>query len=285
MRVALRDGVRLFVDVDGASLRPDGRVMRLLPTLILLHGGPGFDHSPFKVFFSRFVDRCQVVYYDHRGMGRSDAGPEERWNLATWADDLGELVDTLGIDRPIVVGQSFGGFVALEYAARASARLGGLVLSSTAARHVRGDCLEMFERLGGDQARDAAQAFFDDPGPQTFERFQSTCMPLYNTTAQDPQVRERQLLTPDVLFRFWRGEHARFDLRGQLDKIACPTLVVVGEQDPITPVPRSVEIADAFDPALARLAIVPDAGHGVYRDLPDDFASLLGEFLASLEDR
>jgi proline-specific peptidase len=285
MRVALGDGVRLFVDVDGASLRPDGPVMRSLPTLILLHGGPGFDHSPFKVFFSRFVDRCQVVYYDHRGMGRSDAGPVERWRLATWADDLGELVDALGIDRPIILGQSFGGFVALEYAARTSARLGGLVLSSTAARHVRGDCLQMFERLGGVQACDAAQTFFDDPAPETFERFQTTCMPLYNTTPQDPRVRERQLLTPEVLFRFWRDEHAHFDLREQLPRIACPTLVVVGEQDPITPVARSVEIAGALDPALARLAVVPDAGHGVYRDLPDDFASLLGEFLASLENR
>jgi hypothetical protein len=72
--------------LTGRACDPTGGVMRLLPTLILLHGGPGFDHSPFKVFFSRFADRCQVVYHDHRGMGRSDAGPEERWNLATWAE-------------------------------------------------------------------------------------------------------------------------------------------------------------------------------------------------------
>jgi len=76
------DNVTLFFDVDGEALVPDGAVMRERPTLLLLHGGPGFDHSSLKPFFSRFADIAQVVYLDHRGMGRSDRGTSRRgcWN-------------------------------------------------------------------------------------------------------------------------------------------------------------------------------------------------------------
>src|SRR5712691_6328663 len=101
--------VRLFVDVDGAKLVPDGMSMRERPTIILIHGGPGFDHTPFKAHYSPPTEIAQVVYYDHRGNGRSDEGPRERWNLNQWADDLRTLCDVLGIERPIVFGASFGG--------------------------------------------------------------------------------------------------------------------------------------------------------------------------------
>jgi pimeloyl-ACP methyl ester carboxylesterase len=78
MRVSV-NGVRLFFDVVGASLEPDGPAMREKPTLLLLHGGPGFDHSIYKPAYSRLADCAQVIYLDHRGNGRSDAGPKEAW--------------------------------------------------------------------------------------------------------------------------------------------------------------------------------------------------------------
>jgi pimeloyl-ACP methyl ester carboxylesterase len=87
MLVSVGD-VRLFVDVDGAKLVPDGMTMRERPTVVLLHGGPGFDHTPFKAAYASLAEIAQVVYYDHRGNGRSEHGPRERWNLDQWADDL-----------------------------------------------------------------------------------------------------------------------------------------------------------------------------------------------------
>src|SRR5437870_9792745 len=90
MLVSVGD-VRLFVDVDGAKLVPDGMSMRERPTIILLHGGPGFDHTPFKAHYSLLTEIAQVVYYDHRGNGRSEDGPRERWHLDQWADDLRTL--------------------------------------------------------------------------------------------------------------------------------------------------------------------------------------------------
>jgi len=89
----LVNGVRLFFDVEGAKLVPDGSAMREKPTLLLLHGGPGFDHSTFKPLYSALTDVAQVVYLDHRGNGRSDAGPKEGWNLVQWGDDVAAFCD------------------------------------------------------------------------------------------------------------------------------------------------------------------------------------------------
>lgn len=96
MRVSIGD-VKLFVDVDGPGLVTDGATMRERPTLVTLHGGPGLDHTPFKQqYFSPLTSVAQVVYYDHRGNGRSDRGTPEQWNLDTWADDVVRLCDARG---------------------------------------------------------------------------------------------------------------------------------------------------------------------------------------------
>ena len=72
----------------------------------------------YKPAFSVLSDIVQIVYFDHRGNGRSKGGDPATWNLAQWGDDVKGLCDVLGIERPIVYGGSFGGFVAQSYAAR-----------------------------------------------------------------------------------------------------------------------------------------------------------------------
>ena len=129
----LVNGVHLYFDVEGAGLRARGRHMEQLPTLLLLHGGPGVDHSVHKPAFSALTDVAQLVYLDHRGNGRSDRADEDSWNLAQWADDVHVFCQALQIDKPIVCGTSFGGMVAMEYATRHPAHPGALVLASTSA--------------------------------------------------------------------------------------------------------------------------------------------------------
>src|SRR5437667_10757028 len=97
----LVNGVRLFFDVEGASLVPDGPTMREKPTLVLLHGGPGFDHSIYKLGFSTLADVAQVIFLDHRGNGRSGPGPRDRLTLDAWADDVRAVCDAVRFGRPI----------------------------------------------------------------------------------------------------------------------------------------------------------------------------------------
>lgn len=112
------NGVRLFFDVIGEKLVPDGKVMREKPTVLLLHGGPGFDHSVFKPSFAQLADVAQLVLLDHRGNGRSDPGDPALWTLDQWGDDVQNFCATLSIEKSIVLGYSFGGYVALSYAIR-----------------------------------------------------------------------------------------------------------------------------------------------------------------------
>src|SRR5208337_3539769 len=72
MRIDIGD-LRMFFDVEGAKLRPDGPQMREVPTVVLLHGGPGGDHSGFKPHYGRLADIAQVVYIDHRGQAAATA--------------------------------------------------------------------------------------------------------------------------------------------------------------------------------------------------------------------
>lgn len=77
MRVSVGD-CRLYVDVEGPGLVPEGPTMRQRPSLVALHGGPGFDHMSFKPRFGALADVAQVVYVDQRGQGRSDRSTPDR---------------------------------------------------------------------------------------------------------------------------------------------------------------------------------------------------------------
>jgi len=270
--------VRLFVDIDGAKLVPDGPVLRERPTLVLLHGGPGFDHSTYKPFFDPLTDVAQVVYYDHRGAGRSEPGPIEKWNLDQWADDVQALCDVLGIERPVVFGISFGGFVALNYALRHPDGPAGIVLAGTAA-HIDFDrSLDMFERLGGAKVRAVAARYFADPTPENRVEYLEVVLPVYTKRPQDPDGLARVRPNAELSRHFFAGEVKTFDLRPQLAAIRCPILQLHGELDPIVTIDDALELADALPPE-SRLVRFPDAGHLLLTDEPDECRRLIREFV------
>ncbi len=269
MRIEIEPGVRVFVDVDGAGLVPDGPAMRAKPTLLLLHGGPGFDHSGFKPAFSALTDLAQVVFYDHRGHGRSDPRPPAEWTLDTFADDVVRLCAALGIEKPIVLGQSFGGFVAQRYIARHPAHAAKVVLSSTSPRLNLDRKLAVFERLGGAAARDAAERFWTRPGEATWAAYEIACRPLYNPTRPpNDDAARRARFDREILFGWNLAEHAAMDLLPGLARAACPVLVMAGEDDPVCPVEDALDIADALPAGLVQFARFPNCGHGAWRDDP-----------------
>jgi len=278
MRVNIGD-TRLFFDVEGAKLRPDGAAMREVPTVVLLHGGPGFDHSTFKPDFSRLAEIAQVVYLDHRGNGRSDRGDPAKWNLPQWGDDVRAFCQALEIERPIVLGISFGGMVAMSYATRHPDHPGKLVLSSTAARTRQDRSLEMFERLGGAEVREAARRFFENPGPETMPDYVKKCFPLYNRIPMGPEFMQRTVMNFELVVDFFKNESHTFNFLPELNRIKCPTLVAACELDPITPLDDSRDIAAAMAPGVARLEVFENAGHGAHRDQPDRFFKILNEFI------
>ena len=277
------NGIRLFFDVDGAGLVPDGSRMREKPTLILLHGGPGSDHSFFKPDFGQLADLAQVVYLDQRGNGRSETGDPSTWTLAQWGDDVKGFCDALGIRRPIVLGLSFGGFVAQSYAVRHPGHPAGLILVSTAARMDFAVVFDAFERFGGPAARAAAEAYWSGPTPDIEVRYAALCQPLHTVhPARDPAAKRRVIQRDETTIRFGGVNKAqgRMDLRADLAAIRCPVLVMAGERDPLTPIAFSEEIARCLPPHLVRFERFPDCGHAVQLDAPERSFALMREFIA-----
>lgn len=156
MQIAV-NGTRLSFDVEGPALVPHRSSMRERPTVILIHGGPAsYDHSYFKPHFSRLADVAQVVYLDLRDHGRSARHDPEDWSFETCADDVRAFCDVLSIDRPLVLGHSMGGFIAMLYGARHPGHAGGLILVSTNARFDLDRLVGGFRRAGGDDVAELA---------------------------------------------------------------------------------------------------------------------------------
>ena len=277
------EGARLFFDVVGAKFILDGPTMREKPTLIVMHGGPGFDHSTLRPFFDRFSDTHQLIYIDHRGNGRSTGVPQS-WNLVQWGRDVKLLCDALGIDKPRVYGNSFGGMVAMSYAAQFPNHPEKLVLSSTAARLHLETTYRLLEERGGPEARQIAVKFWTQTDAQAMDDYVRVCLPLYNPGPPNPQVAEgwaRAIRRPEVSAHFILGEMRTMDLRHGLPGFRCPTLVLAGGYDPITPPVCSTEIAELIPGGLGQLHILKEAGHGIHRDCPQEAEHILRSFLES----
>jgi len=271
---------RIFFDVAGAKLAIDGERMVERPTLIVMHGGPGFDHSTLRPYFDRFADTHQVLYIDHRGNGRSTGEPDS-WRLDQWGDDVKAVCDALGVEKPIVYGNSFGGMVAMSYASRHPDHPAKLILSSTAASLLLEVTYRMMQEKGGPEARDIAERFWTAPEPGVMDDYMRVCMPLYNPKPNPAEAaaRRRAILRTEVMRHFILGEMRTMDLAGGLSEIRCPTLILAGGEDPITPVACAEAIAAALPAGIARLELFKDAGHGVHRDEPERAEAVLREFL------
>ena len=281
----LVNGVRLFFDVEGAKFVPEGPVMREKPVLLMLHGGPGFDHSIYRPAYSALADIAQIVYLDHRGNGRSDRGPRESWTLAQWGDDVHDFCAALGIVRPIVLGGSFGGMVALAYATRHPEHPAKLILVSTEAEGSEhyAERVAMFERLGGAEVGDLARRRLleGQVDPTVLEAWIRLAFPVYTRTPRDPVTVKRAILHPEVNLWFTRpgGEGRTYNFFPALKRVQCPTLVMGGEEDPMSPIICQEEIAAALPPHLTRFERFPGCGHGVVADAPERAMAVIREFI------
>jgi len=277
---------RIFFDVVGSKLAIDGPRMREKPTLIVLHGGPGFDHTGQRPDFDAFADIAQVIYVDHRGNGRSVPSDPATWTLDQWGDDVRALCDALSIEKPVVFGQSFGGMVAQSYATRHPDHPLAVIFSSTAARMDLAASLDLFEQKGGAEARAIAERFWTSGNDDEFATYMRVCMPLYNTRVRPggADARARAIMRPEVYRHFSLPgcEIHRMNFRAALARVRCPALVLAGAEDPITPPHLAREIATSIGGALVSLRVYDGCGHGAYRDEPETVLNAVGRFIEEL---
>lgn len=275
------NGTRLWFDVDGPALVPDDARMRERPTVVLVHGGPGsYDHSYFKPHFARLTEVAQLIYLDLRDHGRSGRHDPEAWTFEVCADDLRAFCEALGIVRPIVLGHSLGGFVAILYGARHAGHAGALILQSTMARFDIERLTEGFRRAGGDEV--AALARREYSGDSVTDADWARVFAAFGPRIPGDDELGRRLRNPAVgrpgleLLR-------RLDIVDQLARITCPTLVSVGELDPVTPVAASEEIVDRLRSGIGTLDVIEGAGHFPWLDAPERYFEAVATFVTSAQ--
>lgn len=271
------NGTRLWFDVDGPGLVHEGHELRQRPTLVLVHGGPGvYDHAYFKPDFARLAEHAQVVYLDLRGHGRSDWGDVAAWSLEACADDVHAFCDALGIARPVVFGHSMGAPIVLLYGARHPEHAGGLILQSGFARFDVPRLVEGFRRVAGDDVAEIAgrsyrgEGVSDDEWNRVYDAFGPN-RPTKDEADAWPENAELNTRGMDLI--------REVDIVDQLARIDAPTLVSVGELDPVTPVPAAEEIVAALPEGLGRLEVIDGAGHFTWKDAPDRVFGLIAGFV------
>jgi len=206
--------------------------------VIFLHGGLGFDHEYFRPFVDPLADSARVVYYDQLGHGRSDRPTSfSEITLARLSADCDRLATVLGFDTFVLVGHSYGGFIALDFALRYPDRLVGLVLSCTAADLAS---LVLRNPLGGTAAEQAALGrLFAGPAEngtdQAFRMNWIGAVPLYYNNVTPPagvlaDVDGRTIYSAAA---FNRGNEilGGYDVVPQLPSIGVPTAVHYGTGD------------------------------------------------------
>jgi proline iminopeptidase len=262
---------------------PNGSEMRQRPTVVLVHGGPGgYDHSYFKPDFGPLAQHAQVVYLDLRGHGRSDWGRASAWTFETCADDIRIFCDTVGIAAPIVFGHSMGGPVVLLYGARHPGHAAGLVVQSGFARWDPPRLVEGFRRVAGEDVAEIARRSYagepvlDEEWARVFSAF-GPHLPDQEREAHTPNNRELNARGMELI--------RRLDIVRQLSQVDSPTLVSVGELDPVTPVAAAEEIVGALPEGIAQLKVIDGAGHFTWMDAPERFWPVIIEFIGRTNRR
>lgn len=277
------NGVELFFDVEGSGLVPGGTTMVERPPCLVLHGGPGMDHSYFRPWLSPLTDTVQLIYVDHRGQGRSQRLPNEAYTIEHMADDLEQLRLYLGLDRPIVLGNSFGGMLAQVYATRYPDAPARLVLVSTTPSY---DFLEEATAIAAERATEEQQRVM----PTIFEgkvrtadeyrRWWDVMLPLY-FHRYDPAVGEamlgRTIGNPEIArYMFERGI-PQYDVRPRLGAITVPTLIISGRHDWITPPSQGLQIHERIPGS--EFVVFEHSGHMPFIEEQDAFLDMVRRFV------
>ena len=284
MRASLR-GTEIYFDVEGAGLVPEGGAMRERPVAMIVHGGPGGDHSGFKPALSPPAAPTPPAYFDHRGQGRSARGDPGRYTLDENVADMEALRRHLGLGPVVSIGTSYGGMVAMAHAARYPDAVSRLVLAVTAAHagFLKRAQAIIAERATPEQRRACERLWAGSfESPEQLAEYYDVMGPLYarrHDPAAAAATRGRVTHAPEPLNRAFGpgGTLHRMDLRPELGRITAPTLVLAGRHDWICAPEFSAEIA-ALIPG-ARLEVFEESSHSLRVDEPERLIDTISAFV------
>ena len=260
------DGTRIHYEVTGKSGA----------TPVLMIQGLGASKNAWNLQRIAMATRFRIISFDNRGAGRSDK-PTEPFTLEQMADDALAVLDAAGIETAHVVGASMGGVISQIVAVKFPHRVRSLTLVCTACRnHLwRQELLQSWAKTAEEKGmievgKEAAQWVMS---PRSFRRL----VPAFTWMGPLAALRPRHSFVSQIDAIL----NTREDLVDQLSTITAPTMVIVGNQDILTPRGDSEEIAERIP--NAELVVISGAAHGLMMEHSSTFNKILIEFLQRTE--
>ena len=260
------DGTRIHYEITGLTKRAP----------VLLVQGLGAEKNSWNLQRAALALRHHTIAFDNRGAGRSDK-PDGTYNLEQMADDALAVLDAAGIETAHVVGASMGGVISQIVAVKFPHRVRSLTLVCTACRNHpwRQELLQSWAKTAADKGmievgKEAAQWVMS---PRSFRRL----VPAFTWMGPLAALRPRHSFVSQIDAIL----NTREDLVDQLSTITAPTMVIVGNQDILTPRGDSEEIAERIP--NAELVVISGAAHGLMMEHSSTFNRILIEFLQRTE--
>jgi proline iminopeptidase len=280
-RVQVRD-VSLYVEVIGHGY-----------PLLLMHGGPGADHWTL-LSFRQCADQFTLIFYDHRCNGRSQGAPVSSMTWENLTADADALRQKLGYERWAVLGHSFGGHVALEYALRYPDSLSHLVLLDTGgdSRWAQQNAANLLASRGYSLKKvELVRRWFN--GEFAPREMLPTLIRIGSAYSYQPSLwlaardliggQWRTKLQPEALIFAGRHLVRGWTVMNRLGEIKVPTLVMAGRDDFVFPPEHQRELAAGIPGA--RLRIIERAGHNPHSERTAEVIAALREFLSAVQPR
>jgi len=270
MQFALPDGYNLNVEEVGSGF-----------PLIVLHGGPGLDHSMFRPYLDPLGDEYRLLYVDERGQGRSQRVDPATLSLEVFARDVDLLAETLELDRFALLGHSFGAIIATYHATELGTATAYVISAGgDSSDALDADVQASLDALGKD-GKAIADSWEAEKTVETDAQLKELLrdqLPFHFHGQPPPGYLEDSVGSPEVLRYFANMGYGAFDFRPRLNDVDKPTLVIVGEHDRTTTT-RAARVLHEGIPG-SELHIVPGAGHMSFVEEPDDYLSTVRNFLA-----
>ncbi len=289
MLAKVRD-TEIFFDILGSSLAIENGALTERPTAFVSHGGPGAEHSVMRPGMDPLGEYSQVIYWDHRGQGRSARGDIKKYNLDENVEDMEALRIHLGIEKIVSVGTSYGGMVAMAHAARYPHSVSKLLLIVTAAHAgFNARAQQIVATRGNAHEIEAARKLWagELTTVDAMRDFFRSTWALYSTTfneskrATNEESLQRFIYSPDAMNQAFApgGFLQSYDLRPELKNIVAPTLILAGRHDWICAPEFSEEIHKLIP--RSQLKIFENSSHSIRGDEPEEFHQTVREFITS----
>lgn len=269
-------GARIYVEVTGASSGTP---------LLLINGGPGFDHVYLHLgdpVWKQIAQDRPVVFYDQRGNGRSPKlTADQTCTLADQINDLDAVVKHLGVDQVDLLGHSWGGYLAMAYAARHPEHLDKLIIVDSAAPKWA-DTLFLFNEVYPETVeKQNAVAFGRELGDKDARERDLDLyltMLFYSGAKRQEFMRAAKEFAVDFdINQRLDADLRRFDLNPELAKFDVPTLVMTGRFDMNVAPVVAYKIHEAIPGS--EFTVFEKSGHLPFFEQPEEFLARLRDFL------